>query len=135
MSTVVLYYSLSGRTKAVALELAAKAGGQAYEILEPRKRGKLSAYTAGCLQAMRGATPAIAPVRVDWDAVDTVILAAPIWAGKPAPAINTAATQLPPGKRVELVLTSGSGNGNADGLVEKVRARQCEVTGVRHIKG
>lgn len=134
MSTVVLYYSFSGATKKLAAELAAQAGGQAYEITEPRKRSKLAAYTLGCIQALRGATPSIDPIRMDLGAFDTIILAAPVWAGRPAPAINSVADQLPAGKRVEIVLTSMSGNGNAEGLAQKVRARQCEVISTRNVR-
>lgn len=135
MKTLYLVYSFGGHGLRYALARAKADGGDVAEVKEAKARGKLGAYLKGSLQAMRGKRAAIAPLSIDWAAYDHVVLVAPIWASNPAPAIYSAADLLPSGKAVDIVLTSGSGNGGADKLRAAVEARGCTVGTVTNIKG
>ena len=130
---LILYYTLTGTTKRIAEKRAGETGAKALQVQEQKKRSMFGAFLPGCFQAMRGKAVPIRPLSVDWDAVDTVVLAAPIWAGHPAPAINTAANQVPAGKRVRLILVSGGGESNSEPLEAMLKANGCEVVGVEKI--
>ncbi|MDL2319220.1 hypothetical protein LJC74_09155 [Eubacteriales bacterium OttesenSCG-928-A19] len=127
MKQLILCYSYSGQTKQKMEALARETGADLMEIKDVRPRGKVSAYASGSLQSMRGAASPIQPLSIDWTAYDRVTLAGPIWAGKPAPAVNSAADLIPSGMAVDVTLTSMSGNGNTDRLRERLEARGCKV--------
>lgn len=109
MKTIVLFYSYSGNTKAVAEELAGKENADIAEIKDVKRPGKFKAYTAGCFAAMRGGAWRIQPLGVDLSAYDGLILLSPVWAGNPAPAFNAALERLPQGKTVSVKMISASG--------------------------
>ncbi len=128
MKTLILYYSLSGKTRALARRKAEQLGAELIEIQETRKRSMLSAFTSGAYHALRSRPVPIRPLDVDMDAFEKIILLAPIWAGYPAPALLSVFPLLPKGKDVELVLTSSSGNSQRS--AEKTQ-RQVEEAGCR----
>jgi len=110
MKTLVVYYSLSGKTKKAAIEKAEKEGA---DLLEVRKKKPYSVFTAfvlGARAAMAQKTVEIEEPNCDFAEYDKIILAAPIWGGSPAPPINSIIQMLPAGKDVEFLLTSGSGD-------------------------
>ena len=135
MKTLVLFYSLSGATRRYARAYAREADADLVEIIETKKRTGLSAFVPGCVQAMRASAVPIVPPTVDWTAYSHVVLAAPVWAGRPAPAINTAAALVPAGTRVTIALISASGKGNADALARALTGRGCEVGDIEQVKG
>jgi len=63
VKTIVLFYTYSGNTKAVAEKLADKENADVAEIKDVKRPGKFKAYTAGCFAALellpRGKTAAI----------------------------------------------------------------------------
>lgn len=134
MRDLIVYYSYSGHGKTQAERLAKETGADLCEVLEPKKRSTVSAYVLGSFAAMRGKEAAIQPLKVDWNAYGKITFIAPIWAGRPAPAINSAIAQLPAGKQVALLLVSGSGNGKSDKAEALIRSRGSEVVSVNHIK-
>ena len=109
MNTLVLFYSYSGKTKAIAEELAAKESAVLAEIKAVKRPGKLKAYTAGCLSAIKGRSWPIQPTDVDLTEYGRLILLAPIWASNPPPAFNAILEQLPSGKTVAVKMVSASG--------------------------
>jgi hypothetical protein len=61
---------------------------------------------------------------------------APVWAGHPAPAINTVFDALPVGKEVAVVLVSGSGKSLCRKKVRAiVRGKGCQLVGYKDIRG
>lgn len=56
---------------------------------------------------------------IDLNSYDTIAMAAPVWAGFPAPAFNAIIPMLPSGKTVEVFLISGGGETKC---AEKVKA-------------
>ena len=109
MNTLVLFYSYSGKTKAVAAELAANESAAIVEIKDTKRPGKLKAYTAGCFSAIKGTSWSIDPLNVDLTEYDRLILLAPIWASNPPPAFNAILELLPKGKTVAVKMVSASG--------------------------
>ncbi len=134
MKTVYLYYSYTGNAEKVALAAAKKAGSPAYEIKTVKKLGKIAAYTSGCIGALRGASAKIEPVKANLSIFDKIIVAGPVWAGRPAPAVNAILAQLPAGKDVEVWLTSGSGRSKSKEAVEKALAgKGMKSVTVQHV--
>ncbi|GHU88308.1 hypothetical protein FACS1894202_04140 [Clostridia bacterium] len=134
MKEIIVYYSHGGNTRDYTEKLASRSGAELCEVHEKSGRNALTAFCPGCLQAMGGKASKIEPLEVDLSAYDKIMLAAPVWAGHPAPAINAVAELLPPGKQVGVILNSASGEGNADKLSDLIRSRGCEVVGVLNIK-
>jgi len=109
MKTLVIYYTFSGHTKAIAEERAGKESADIAEIKEVRRTGKLKAYTAGIIASIRGKAWPIQPIDLDYGQYDRLVLLAPVWASNPPPAFNAFLEQLPEGKTVAVVMVSGSG--------------------------
>lgn len=137
MKTVVVFYSYSGKTKTVAEKLAEKESADLIEVKETTIRSKIKAYTAGSLAAMKRKQVELQEFNSDFSAYDKIIIAMPIWAAHPAPAINNIIHLLPSGKMVELVMTSGSGNSKKSETETKslIEARGCHVVSYRDVRG
>ena len=109
MKSAIVYYSFGGATRAEAAKRAASSGADVFEVLETRKRGIFSAFLSGCPQALGRKAAAIRPLSIDWSQYDSVTLMAPVWAGHPAPAFNSALALIPKDKILNVVLCSGGG--------------------------
>ena len=127
MAAAIFYYSLSGTTKALAEQQAKETGADVFEIREVRRRNGFTAFIPGCPQARGMKCPAIVPPEADLSAYDEIVIMAPIWAGRPAPAINSFIGLLPEGRTVSLVCTAGGGTGDLSKTAELVAARGCSV--------
>lgn len=79
--TLVVYFSRSGRTHRIALEIAAPLGADIERIEEPRGRLGLLGYWRSGREAYLKLVPPIEPAANDPSAYDLVILGTPIWAG------------------------------------------------------
>jgi flavodoxin len=131
MATAILYYSFTGRTKTLAEETAAESGAKLFEILEMKKRSSFAAFIPGCPQAMGLKRSAIEPVDIDFSAYDEIVVMGPIWAGHPAPAVNSAIDLLPGGKSVSLICTGGKGGDDLSKTAALITARGCTVKETR----
>ncbi len=134
MKELILYYSFGGNTKKYAEQLSKETGADLFEVMEVKKRGMLSALFSGCPKAASGKPSEIQPITADLDSYDHFILAAPIWASNPAPAINAAAMLLPKGKKVSVVLLSKGGEGLPSKLPDIIASRGCTLENVKNIK-
>ena len=134
MSTAILYYSLSGKTRAYAEKMAADTGAPAFEILEVKKRNGFTAFFPGVFQAGGFKRSAIRPLEIDFAAYEEIAILGPIWAGHPAPAINSAIDLLPEGKAVSLICTSGRGGYDLSKTSEMISARGCTLKEARCLK-
>lgn len=136
MKTLVLFYSYSGHTKAIAQELATKEGADIAEIKDIRRPGKLKAYTAGIVASIRGKAWPIQPPAVDWTAYNRVILLAPVWADNPPPAVNAMLNLLPEAKTVAVKMVSASGkSGCKERLEAIIKAKGGSIEAFEDIKG
>lgn len=111
MKPLIVYYSWSGNTRALARHLASATGGTLFELAP--KTPYPSAYHACTEQAKKdiasGFRPALESLP-DLSAVDTVLVGSPNWWGTVAPPVSTflenAALK---GKKVALFVTHGGG--------------------------
>jgi len=134
MSTAILYYSLSGKTRGFAEKTAAETGAELFEIRESKKRNGFTAFFPGVFQAGGLKRTEIIPPAADLAEFDELIIMGPIWAGHPAPAVNSAIDLLPEGKTVSLVCTSGRGGYDLSKTTAFITARNCTVGETRCLK-
>lgn len=136
MSSVILFYTLGGATRAEAQRLAEESGARLCEVREQKKRGLFSAFFPGCPHAMKRRASKLQPLDVDLNAYDHITVGCPIWAGFPAPAFNAVVALLPAGKQVSLFFCSGSGDStkSAEGTKELIAARGCALASYRDVK-
>jgi len=136
MSTLVVYYSFSGHTRAFAQNLAQSKGADLLELRPAKPAGILKAYTAGCFAAIKGKAWEIQPIEADLAAYEQIIVCAPIWANNAAPYVNSLLEMLPAGKSVGFKLISGSGRSKCrERLESRLAARGCRLAGLEDIKG
>ena len=90
VKTLVVYYSLTGKTKLVSQVIAEALNATLSEITEikPRKLGP-SIYSIGGFAAMTNRRSEINPIDVDLRQYETILIGSPIWGSRPAPAINS----------------------------------------------
>ena len=115
---LVLYYSQTNTTKAVAEEIAAALGADIEAILPVVPyEGDIPAVAARCAKdAAEGKLPELKPFTVDVNAYDIIFLGYPIWMGTYAPpveaaisAMNLDGKKVVPCKKVVPFCTFGSG--------------------------
>ena len=89
MKNLVVYYTRTGNTKFAAETIAAEIGADIEEVIDLKKRqGRLAFLPAG-RDAMQGKETEIAPTNRTPTDYDLIIVAQPVWAGSPTPAIRT----------------------------------------------
>lgn len=138
MKTLVIYYSFSGHTAKIAKKKAEKIGADLIEVKEAKKRSKLSAYTKGCRAAMKQKKVELAPFVADFDAYDKIYIGAPVWAGYPAPAINTLLDMIPEGKSIYMFLVSKSGQSSENCkkvFQNKLKKKGLTLSGFTDLRG
>jgi flavodoxin len=90
MKSLVVYYSLTGKTKLVAQTIAEALNATLVEITEtkPRKLGPL-VYLTGGFAATINRGSKINPIDVDLKQYERIFIGSPTWNSRPAPAINS----------------------------------------------
>ena len=105
---LLVSYSLGGHTEAAALAIAERLGS-AHEAIDAPAIGRgLAGVVRALWSALRRTRPPLAPARHDPASYSLVVVAAPIWAGRPAtPALSYLATHAAALPAVAFVLTHG----------------------------
>jgi flavodoxin len=87
---LVVYYSLTGKTKLVAQVIAEALNATLLEIKEtkPRKSGPFIYLTGGAAAFMNRGSK-INPIDVDLKQYERIFIGSPNWGSRPAPAINS----------------------------------------------
>jgi len=131
MKTIILYYSLLGSTRTLAMKKAEEYGADIEEIIQTKKYNLFTSYVVGAFKSMRRKPVPIHPLQADLEGYERIVIMSPVWAACPAPAINSVFQLLPAGKKVELIMLSeGSGSAKtAKQTMEIVTASGCEVIG------
>lgn len=127
MKTLVLFYSYTGNTRALAQRLAKAQNADLEEVQTLKRPGTVAAYVLGSFAAMRHKPAAIQPIKAELAAYDRIELLFPIWASNPAPAFYSVLAALPAGKTVGLHMVSGSGASNQERISALVQERFCTV--------
>jgi flavodoxin len=125
MKTLVVYYTRTGNTKFAAETIAAEIGADTEEVVDMKNRQGRLAFLPNGRDAMQGKETEIAQTKRTPNEYDLVIIAQPVWAGSPTPAIRTYLKKNDlSGKKVALFF-SDVGLGQA---VEKTKALMPDST-------
>jgi flavodoxin len=81
---LIIYYSRTGTTRALAAELAIKLDADMLSIEDTRSRRGATGYLRSLFEVVRGTLPAIEPTNLDPSSYDLVLLGTPVWAGRPS---------------------------------------------------
>ncbi len=87
--TLILYYSLTGNTKAGCEALQRELGADIMEIKDLRKRSGKWGFFKTAIASLVGKHTKIEPEKVDLAGYQNIILGSPIWTGKLSMAIRT----------------------------------------------
>ena len=90
MKSLVVFYSLTDKTKLVSQVIAEELNTELVEIEEtkPRKLGFLN-YLTGGFAAVTNKGSEINALNVDLKQYETIFIGSPVWASRPTPAINS----------------------------------------------
>ncbi len=91
----------------VAEKIHRHLGGDLIEAVPHQQYSTLSAVTKGCYRALKGSADPVTPDSISLEDTDLVVLACPVWAGKPTPVMNGVLRVISGGggKRVFMVVT------------------------------
>ncbi len=90
MRSLVVYYSLTGKTKLVAQAIAEALNTTLVEVREKKTRKLgLFIYLVGGFGAITNRGSKINPVDVDLKQYERIFIGSPIWASRPVPAVNS----------------------------------------------
>jgi flavodoxin len=133
MKPLVVYYSLTGKTKLVAQVIAEALNATLVEIKEttPRKLGP-SVYSIGGFAAKMNRGSKINPIDVDLKQHETIFIGSPIWNSRPAPAINSFIYQTNfEGRSIIPFFTMGGNNSEKAlaNITAKIEKSQGKVAG------
>ena len=132
MKTIVMYYSFSGNTKALAHKKTQELGADIEEITEVKR----PFMPIGIHRAVNRVRTEILPIESQLDDYDEIIIMSPVWADYPVSAIYSLIDRLPESKRVELIMVSGGGGtrSSAEGTIALVADKGCEVVGYTDVE-
>jgi flavodoxin len=125
MKTLVVYYTRTGNSKFAAETIAAELGADLEEVVDLKNRQGRLAYMSCGRDAMSGKETEIAPTKRNTSEYDLIVIAQPVWAWSPTPAIRTYVNKNDlSGKKVALFF----GGENLKQAVEKTKALMCNTT-------
>jgi len=133
MKSLLVYYSLTGKTKLVAQAIAGALNTTLVEITEtkPRKLGPLVYLTGGFAAIMNWGSK-INPIDVDLKQYERIFIGSPNWGSRPAPAINSFIYQTNfEGRSIIPFFTMGGNNakGALANITAKIERSQGKVVG------
>ena len=116
MKTAVVYYSLDGNCAFVAEQIKTELNAELIQLYtqdDKKRRGFIKILWGGGMVFKR-IKPPLKPYTFDPAAYDLIIIGAPVWAGSPAPPIETflSGTAIN-GKKIALFVCHGGGKKNA----------------------
>jgi DNA-binding transcriptional ArsR family regulator/flavodoxin len=94
LKACVIYYSYTGVTRGIAEGIRNSSGCDLIEVRTQKVYSTFTAYTTGVLRSRKGVCDPIIPEEIDVSEYDLLIIGTPVWAWKPAPAINAAVRAL-----------------------------------------
>ena len=133
MRTAIVYFSLTGNTEKVALEIARQLEQKNINISKIRLRGKTGNFCSNALQAFLRKKADIKEVRDDFSGIDFIFVGSPVWAFAPTPQVNTFLEQCRglEGKTAVVFVTYGSGVGKGKAL--RIMKQKLLTKGVKGI--
>ena len=132
MKSLVVYHSLTGKTRLVAQTIAEALSATLVEIQERRPRPLPFVYISGSFAALLNWGSNINPVDVDPKQYERTFIGSPVWASRPAPAVNSFIYKANfEGRSIIPFFTMG-GNNSATAVANitaKIEKRQGKVVG------
>jgi len=132
MKPLVVYYSLTGKTRLVAQVIAEALDAVLVEIEERRPIPIPFVYLSGGFAAFTNRGTKINPVDVDLKQYERILIGSPIWASRPTPAVNSFIYQSNfEGRSVIPFFTmAGDSSANAlENITAKIEKSRGEVAG------
>jgi flavodoxin len=86
---LVVYYSKSGNTERVALDIADSFGADVEKLVDQKARGGFWNYLKAGRDAMKKRLTTIDPVKHDAAKYDIIIIGSPVWGWNMTPAVRT----------------------------------------------
>ena len=120
----VIYYSYTGITRGIADGIRNASGCDIIEVRTKTPYTSFTAYTTGVLRSRKMACDPIEPEEIDVSGYDLLIIGTPVWAWKPAPAMNAAIQALKgsEGKMAVIFTTCSNHPGESLPLLRKALA-------------
>jgi hypothetical protein len=107
MSTNIIYFTRSGKTKSIADELANQLKTNIYQVTDDKNWQGILGYIKGGFYASSNK-----PVKINIDAkafdADKLIILTPLWAGGPTPAVRTLLKEHPHNEITVVFTNDGS---------------------------
>jgi flavodoxin len=122
MKTAVVFYTLDGNCAVVAEQINAQLNADFIRLktVDDKKRSKMGKFFWGGSMVFSHKKPPLKPYTFDPAAYDLIIIGVPVWAGSPAPPIQTFLSEtVISGKKIALFVCHGGGKGKA---LEKLKA-------------
>ena len=114
--TLVMYYSLTGNTKAAARAIAEELNADIIRIEDAKQPRVTELYDEKTFSELKKKPWKLKPVNADFSKYDRILVGAPVWYGLEAPAIDAFLTNADfTGKNVIVFVTLG-GNHSDDAL-------------------
>jgi flavodoxin len=132
MKTLVVYYSLTGKTRLVAQTIAEALKATLMEIQERRPTPMPFVYLSGSFRAFMNWGSKIRPLDADPKQYERIFIGSPMWAYRPAPAINSFIYQTNfEGRSVIPFFTMGGDDSEKAlaNITAKIEKRQGKVVG------
>lgn len=120
----------------VGKAIAEALGGDFEQVEEEENRKGMFGWIRGVWDAFTEKMTAIRRIQANVPAYDRIVIGTPVWAGKPAPAINMLIQMISlKGKTVDIYATMGGSPGNALLLMAKnIRSKDGEISDAIAIK-
>jgi flavodoxin len=132
MKSLVVYYSLTGKTKLVAQVIAEALHATLVQIEERRPISFPFVYLSGGFAAFTNRGRKINPIDVDLKQYERIFIGSPMWAYRPTPAVNSFIYQTNfEGRTVIPFFTMGGDSSETAvaNITAKIEKRQGKVAG------
>ena len=116
MKTAVVFYSLDGNCASVAEEIKTQMNADMIRLytIDEKKRSTFGKMLWGGGMVFRHIKPPLKPYSFNASAYDLIIIGAPVWAGSPAPPVNTFLSEAGiKNKKIALFVCHGGGKGKS----------------------
>lgn len=132
MKSLVVYYSLTGKTRLVAQVIAEALNAPLQEMQEARPIPWPFVYLGGGFAALTDRGRKINPIDVDLKQYERIFIGSPIWASRPTPAVNSFIYQANfEGRDIIPFFTMGADNADKAlaNITAKIEKRQGKLAG------
>ena len=134
MNSSIIFHSHSGKTRTVVKQVQKEIGGEITEVKPKKPYTSLSVVPVGCYRAFRGVSDPVVPETIDVSGSDLIVVASPVWAGRPSPVINGAISTLTgcQGKKAFILVTCNNEKSGEEALIpfrKNIEERGLTVAG------